>query len=315
MINKKIMALAAVGCIGAGTVILVLGCAMGGRPGFYIDNGGVHAAGSMENRKTYVQEKIKIDEFSSVSIDLEYADLEVIPSDGYYLEYRIEGGSRSPQWNVKNQKLTFNEIERHGFGSFMVWGDMDELENYNVKLYIPKDKKFTNVRINSGDGDVMLPDIKAATLSTRCDYGDLSIESFTGGRWDAGLDDGSLKAGFAEAQKMVIDNEYGDCILKEIKGDTVKITMDDGDLEIGSMGAKDLQVENEYGHVDITTVDSWEKYDMDLLTEYGRIELPDGRSYYDRNDDEEKFRVNNGNDKKISVNCDDGDIQIKSGKK
>lgn len=278
MLNKKVVGLAAAGCIGAGTAILILGCILGGRPGYFIDREGVHAAGTVESREPYVQKKIKIDEFSSMNINLEYADLEVIPSDDYYLEYRIEGGNRKPVWSVKNGKLTFNEREMKGFGSFMVWGTtpFESDGNYKVKIYIPEDKALENVRISSDDGDVVLPDLTVKSLSTTC--------------------------------------EYGDCIFDRVIGDTVKVTLDDGDLKVNSMDVRDFRVENEYGDVELTTADSWEKYDMDLYTEYGQIILPDGRNCSNRDGDEEQYRVANGNDKKISVNSDDGDIYINSGK-
>lgn len=316
MLNKKMVGLAAAGCIAAGTVILIFGCILGGRPGYFIDREGVHAAGSIENQEPYIQEKIKIDEFSSMSIDLEYADLEVIPSDDYYLEYRIEGNNIKPVWSVKNEKLTFNEREPKGFGSFMVWGTMpfQNDENYKVKIYIPKDKALANVRIDSDDGDVVLPDMNVKSLSTTCEYGDLSVENIKGNRWDVVINDGELKAGNVEVQKIVVDNEYGDCIFDKIKGDSAKITLDDGDLRVSSMDVRDFRVDNEYGDVYLMTADSWENYDMDLYTEYGQITLPDGRSCYNRNSDEEQYRVANGNNQKISVTSDDGDIQIDTGK-
>lgn len=316
MLNKKVVGLAAAGCIGAGTAILILGCILGGRPGYFIDREGVHAAGTAESREPYVQKKIKIDEFSSMNIDLEYADLEVIPSDDYYLEYRIEGSNRKPVWSVKNGKLTFNEREMKGFGSFMVWGTtpFESDGNYKVKIYIPEDKALENVRISSDDGDVVLPDLTVKSLSTTCEYGDLSVESLSGDRWDVTMDNGVLKAGNVETEKVVVDNEYGDCIFDRVIGDTVKVTLDDGNLKVNSMDVRDFRVENEYGDVELTTADSWEKYDMDLHTEYGQIILPDGRNCSNRDGDEEQYRVANGNDKKISANSDDGDIHINTGK-
>lgn len=317
MRNKRMWWMTALGCIAAGVVILGIGMAMGGHSGYYIDRSGVHAAGNVTKNQPYIQEKIKIDKFSSMSISLDYADFEVIPSDGYYLEYRIDGNDRAPEWTVKNEKLTFNEREPRAWGGFMIFGGFtvnDSYEVSDVKVYVPENAELVNVRIDSDDGDVTLPSMNVKSLTTECEYGDLSIESIKGNKWEAVLDDGDLKTGPVELEKVSVENDYGNCTFEELKCKTGSIVMGDGQLKIDSSDVADLRVDNEYGFVTIKTKDSWEKYDMDLYTEYGRIELPNGQSCYRRDDDEESYSVRNGNDKKISVNCDDGDIRIVSGK-
>ena len=72
-------------CIGAGAVLLILGLLLGGRPGFYIDKSGIHTANESGADSPYIQEKMKLDEFSTIDITIQYADLEIIPSDGYYI--------------------------------------------------------------------------------------------------------------------------------------------------------------------------------------------------------------------------------------
>lgn len=317
MRNKKILGLAAAGCIGVGAVLMGIGFAMGGEPGYFIDRTGVHASGDKQYSKPYELKKTKIDEFSSISIDLDYADLEIIPSDGYYLEYRIEGGSRKPEWNVKNQKLTFREIEQ-GYGSFVMFGGFSSIKQnekkYEVKLYIPKDKKLSDVRINSDDGAVILPFITAQSFTAECDYGDLTMDGFKGGSFNADMDDGDLNVKSIDADRITVKNSYGDSTVDQMKAGAARLSLDDGSLYIGSSDVNDLRVENNYGDVEIVTAGSWEAYDLDLHTDYGSIILPDGRSSYREDGDEEEYRVNNGSDKMITVDCDDGNVEIKSGK-
>ena len=50
---------------------------------------------------------MKLDEFSSIDIDLNYADIKIEPSDGYYIEYQLDGADPEPALEVKNGKLRF----------------------------------------------------------------------------------------------------------------------------------------------------------------------------------------------------------------
>ena len=46
-----------------------------GTPGFYIDRTGIHSQYSNISDAPHIQKKMKLDEFSSIDIDLNYADI------------------------------------------------------------------------------------------------------------------------------------------------------------------------------------------------------------------------------------------------
>lgn len=300
-------------CIGAGAVLLILGLLLGGRPGFYIDKSGIHTANESGADSPYIQEKMKLDEFSTIDITIQYADLEIIPSDGYYIEYRLDGSEPKPALEVKNQKLSFKERTAGGFIGFNFFsiGDIDAaLSHYYVTLYVPAEKYFTKIRLENNDGDIRAEQLKAETMEITNDYGQVDLGNVQGEKLKINMDDGTLKIKSLDAAAAILYNEYGKCELGTVKSQRLEAELDDGDFSADRCSAKAIRIDNEYGNVRLGLLGKTETYEFELETEYGNIELPGYPEMSVGGNDEKRIRTNNSAKNKIVVNCDDGDIMI-----
>ncbi|MCH1983364.1 DUF4097 domain-containing protein [Ruminococcus sp. OA3] len=312
MKNKNRIWLISFGCIGIGIVLLIAGMMLGGRPGFYIDRTGIHSQYSNSSDSPYIQEKMRLDEFSSIDIDLNYADIKIQPSDGYYLEYQLDGAGPEPEYEVKNGKLRFKESPAGGFIgglNFFTFSDFSRSYDYYVILYVPADKYFKAVKLVSDDGMISTGDIRAESMDITDDYGQVSIESFKGRELSINMDDGRLKIQNLDADTVLINNEYGECEIENMKVKTLEARLDDGDFKVSKGHAANLDIDNEYGNVTLGMSEKLDAYDLDLETEYGRIEVQ-GYPEMSNSDDEARFKSNNGAEHKAKVRCDDGDIVI-----
>lgn len=308
MKNKKKIWIISFICFGAGIVILILGMLLGGRPGFYFDGDGLHSGTDDANQKSYIRGESKLQEFTSIDIDLDYADLQIIPSDTFRIEYCLVG-PKKPVCTVKEGHLTVREAEYRRFFNFtfMIPQTGDYTDNY-VKLYIPENIVLNTVHLQTEDGDIKLPSLKADTLNIKSEYGDVTLKAFEGTTLSASLDDGYFTGQKIKSERVELTNEYGDISLKELESNTLDAELSDGDFTVERLITGSAEIENEYGDVQLGMSAAVKDYSLDLVTEYGNIQIPE----YDviSSDDGSQCRVTGNSGKTVEVSCEDGDIRI-----
>lgn len=342
-------------CIVSGILVTGVGIAAGGWPGVAVTNRGLHTSSSNHNREPYVLEKTKLDEFDNINLDVMYADVDIIPSDDFYLEYRLDGSQRTPEFNTDDKTLTLKEkpnnngkIMFFNFGDF-TWGD-DHYENekYYVKLYLPADKVYDEVKIYSDSGDVSAATLEAEDISLEVDYGDIDAEAIKGKTLSISMDSGNFKVKEVKADELSLTNEYGPTKIHTLDAGTAKIDLDSGDASVDKAVVDDLtlsdsygevtfnyaditagsikmdsgdlrimdavignlDVKSEYGSVDIQLRDDPASYSMKLKTEYGDVDVPFDGSYISE-DDVERFELVGKSGKTLNILCESGDINIK----
>ncbi len=275
MKNKKMWLEASLICIIVGVVLLTAGRFMGGIPGFSIDRQGFHAAGDEEYPEP-LKGEMALEEFDSIELDVDYADVELVVSDRFAVEYCLAGGSKKPVCKVKNGKFTFIE------------GDYFRIVNFNF---------FTSGR-DSSDAHyfvrVEIPrDVTLSKVSMKTEFGDFDI--------------GTLKAG-----RMELENEYGDIEMKAAEGRSLRVTLDSGNLTVSRLAVSETRIENEYGNVDLTAAGDEKEYALDLCTEYGSIRAGGTEKHEDEYSDEIHYESDGDGKKRIEVYCEMGDINIDS---
>lgn len=300
-------------CLGAGILLLIVGTLFGGRPGFYIDNSGIHAAG--ENRQEgYTLKKTPIDEFDNIEMDLAYADLEIVLSDNYYIEYNVESDAGKPFCEVTDKTLQFREAKQGETWSisFFTIGrfPMYDNENYFVKLYIPKDAVLDSVLVEQSDGDIVLPNLKVKNLSLNNSYGDIRLKDIKAEDIELFLSDGDISTGKLEADTVQIENGYGDVRVEDLQAKSLTVYMSDGDLKVNDLEAKQIDVENSYGDVKLQIKHSLEDYSIDILAEYGDLTIPGYAITTNEDGEENTCKIEKDSEKWLRINGSDGDIEV-----
>ncbi len=292
MKGKKAVWIVSFCCIGAGIALLAAGLAMGGRPGFYIDSTGVHTLRENGSSKPHVQEKMKLDAFTSMNVDMDYADLNIIPSDGYYIEYQLDGGNPKPVLEVNAQKLRFKEGAPNGFMGFYFFsagGIVTTPHDYYVNLYVPAEQYFSSVNLKNDDGRIGLERICADSLDIQNDYGSVQITRFEGGTFKGYMGNGNCRIEELAADKVEIDNDYGDCYIGTGKCENLEIKLGNGDFRTNDLKAEQVSISNDYGSCYLGradyknlkaelgngsfTMDKGQGSGIDVDNEYGTVNL------------------------------------------
>lgn len=309
MKNKKIWLFLSLGCILSGIFFLFAGTLLGGIPGFYVDRTGVHTSReAADQRRNVFQDTVELDAFDRIELDVSYVeDVALVPSDRYAVEYRTWGSAEEPVCRVEDGRLLFREGPFSGSDSriWFLYADPGseytrELEPgpYYVTVEYPADQTFTDVVIRMESGDLKLPVLKAETLDVRDDYGDVSMEGYTGTALNLFLSIGNLTTGTVAADQAQLENEYGSVALDDYTGKSLEIRMSSGELSLDTITAEKTDILNEYGEVligqasgDSLTAelssgsflsDRLDFHDLDIKNEYGtvRVRLPEEISGY-----------------------------------
>ncbi|MDO5425690.1 MAG: DUF4097 family beta strand repeat-containing protein [Eubacteriales bacterium] len=306
--KKKWIGTAGVATI-AGLLLMGAGYAMGGRPGFYVNQTGLHTANvKSSGKESYVLEKQEVEAFTELDIAADYANLSILPSDGYYLEYELDGNEPEPEYRVENGKLSFREgsVSRKGGFQFFTFGvgwDSSSEENFFVNVYVPEEVYLEAVKIQSESGNVAFEELACRKLEASLEYGNLTFDRFQGEELKLAVDSGNLTYEEIEADTVSVEMDYGNMTGETLKGDDLEVSLESGNFKAETVtdekGESSLELACSYGNVTIgvletaenviemesgeLTVGEAEVRKMKVTDEYGsvKIGLRDGQEAYE----------------------------------
>ncbi len=216
------------------------------------------SAPTREEIHSYVLEKTKLEDFSEASITISYANVAIIPSDGYYLEYCLDGTCEAPAYNISNGKFEFKEgaVQRkyqfnmNPFGYPFIY--YENQEPFYLNLYVPKEQYFELLSIYNDSGNVDIEQLQAKKAELTLDYGNLNLENFTGDSLSLTLDSGNVEFGTISCKEFTVYNDYGNLTGDNLSASTsVSAELDSGNFEVQQLSTDTFSLTNNYGNTDI----------------------------------------------------------------
>lgn len=315
-----------------------------------INQKGTASASTREEIHSHILEKTTLENFSEASITISYANVSILPSDGYYLEYRLDGTCEKPTYNVSNGKFEFKEGEvqrkyRINLNPFVYY---ENHEPFYLNLYVPKEQYFELLTIYNDSGNVDIEHLQAKKAELTLDYGNLNLENFTGDTLNLTLDSGNVELGTISCKELTIYDDYGKVTGDNLSASTsILAELDSGNFEVEQLSTDKFSLTNDYGNTDIysfTSTSSTFSIDsgslslldadfknIDISTDYGNVYLElrqDITEYnYDlfaeygsisvndetmeiNDEDESSYQKDNGKDRKINISSDSGNISV-----
>ncbi|HCL01465.1 MAG TPA: hypothetical protein DHW61_03470 [Lachnoclostridium phytofermentans] len=210
-----------------------------------------------ENMNYFGTVKEPIEAISTINVNTQYADFEIIASDGYYVEYSYYYVNEEPALTIIDGTLTFNDSNMNQGG----YSINLKKSNY-FKLYVPASADFNQVNISVSSGNISMGSFSAKDVKVENSYGDTIITSTVIDKLSTVASSGHLTIDRSAIGEANIENHYGDIVIKNInqKEDLLSneypdasITMElsSGSLKVEKLRAKDLQFNNSYGDVKI----------------------------------------------------------------
>ena len=260
---------------------------------------------------TYGLEKTKIDDYSTLNVDLSSLNLQIVSSDddSYYISYTTsDSKEKEPvSYDVKNKILTLKEDSDSnsythidiGFLTAFLSKDKDFTTDENVvTLYVPENAKFQNATLNSALGNILLNHVCFESGTVSSGDGDIFIKNST-------------------LKEVAVSASLGDVKTYDSKIRACNFELSDGDFV-----AKDSEftgensISSSLGDIDIEAKkEQLLALGFDASTSLGDIEVPDflEGKLHEEDVDESSYQ-RSGKDGNLKLQADDGDIVIKLNK-
>lgn len=238
--NKSLkgIAITAAALVTAGLLFTGIGFLLGGNQPIWLDRDGIHL-GRQNDEKTTGGDLAAFSEdigsFSSIRVDLDYYDVDLVPGDKFAIEgtyYRKEG---KPEIEVKNGTLTVADNGKKGINLSIDLPGLLTYDNHpDIRIFYPEKTEFQSVVIH-------------------CDASDLKFENLAADQADFKLDFGKLELSDITAGKITVSMDSGDCSIKEIKAsEELTVTNDFGKVVLENAETKTLQIDADSGNVILT---------------------------------------------------------------
>ena len=259
-----------------GIVLAIIGYASGGKWFFTINNNGFQ----VPKEQSFVTNLYELDPFTSINIDIEHGDVEILPSDSYSIEVS-SFESADVTHEVKSGTLTVDAKKSKdngitiGFGSF---------ETPTIKIYVPKDAKLSNIALDSSFGDVNLEHLNFQKLNLIVKHGDLSMENIVSAHTE-------------------ITQSFGDISLQQFSSTSFVAESEHGDIEIdGELKGKST-ITSSFGDIDLQLLNKESELGLDLNMNFGEI------SFNDQSIEGDFSQSHNG-DNQLQVSLSHGDLDL-----
>lgn len=221
----------------------------------------------------HILDKTELEEFSEVSISLNYADVSILPSDGFYLEYRLDGKCSKPDYSVSEGKFHFQEgqMQNRYSISFHLFGNPVNQKPLYLNLYIPKEQYLDLLNVSMESGNLDIGQLNAKKADLHLDYGDLTLGTFTGDTLEIISESGNIDTENIACGRFTLSASYGN-----YTGDSVSVSkegtfsLESGDLKISSLNAGNCAINSEYGNC---TIDRFQAEDSIFSLESGSLEI------------------------------------------
>ena len=302
---------AGAGCVVAGALLFAVGFLNGGKNYVLAADLNQWKGSATKENSTYGLEKTKIDDYSTLNVDLSSLNLQIVSSDddSYYISYTTsDSKEKEPvSYDVKNKILTLKEDSDSnsythidiGFLTAFLSKDKDFTTDENVvTLYVPTDARFQSANINSSFGDIL--------INSSC---------FESGKISS--DDGEIFIKNSTLKDVTVSASFGDVKTYDSKIKACNFELSDGDFV-----AKDSEftgensISSSFGDIDIEAKkEQLLTLGFDASTGFGDIEIPDflEGKLHEEDVDESSYQ-RNGKDGNLKLQADDGDIVIKLNK-
>ena len=274
--GTKILLLVSACMVVAGCICAITAFLLGARTTVYWGSHGIQLAGGLSDSPSQMShETIALNQFDSMQIRLDGYQLELVPSDRYYIELTYDNQWGPPAYGIENGQLNLStQAADHGgwFNSFRLFdlgfSSRSAEGPQKAVLYYPADTAFQTVQIQLGLSSLSLQDFEAGSLDIDLDLGDLDLQNVKADRMHFELDTGMLRidgaqAGTVEAScdlgsisilgavcdTLTLDSDLGEIQLDDCQAGRAVITQDTGQLEARDLSTNGLEVDNDSGGV------------------------------------------------------------------
>ncbi len=214
-------------------------------------------------------EKAVVEPITKIDIRTDTAEVELIPSDNYYVEINYLYWEDEPVYTLENGELKFDDRDALP-DNYSINFNLDN----SIKIYLPSKTDMSSLVIENSSGDVTVAGFQTDQLDITVSYGDFIMQEASASRAEITLSSGRSKISDSNIGSLDFTNSYGDANFTNINTgepistdeastDTINITMSSGDIDVNGLYCNSIDITNSYGDITCEEVTATE-FEMDL---------------------------------------------------
>lgn len=208
-----------------------------------------------EDAREYNIEKSAEDIITQIDINTSIAEVELIPSDNYYVEINYLYWDEEPEYTLKDGKLYFNDSNAMP-NSYSI---NFNLEN-TIKVYLPDNAELSRLSVENSSGNVKLSGFVAKEMNVTVSYGNLALKQAAAEEAKIELSSGNSTIDNFQTGNMEFTNSYGNAefsnmntgearLPKDVAYDKIDISMSSGSADLEKINCSTLELNNSYGNI------------------------------------------------------------------
>lgn len=268
-----------------------------------------------------ITEEFSLSSFANIKINFKDADVEIIPSSEYKLEIKTLKGIEVTH-EVKNDTLILTSEDQKSGPKFSLNFTLTSIPQPTIKIYVPKDAKFSDISlvnqfgdtrlvemkvdkmdIHSNDGDITIKNLESNELTIKNGFGDISGSKVKTERLHVEMNDGDAEINGIEAASTVFNNKFGDITLREFSSQGLTMKSNDGDIDIQGKLLGNTVIHSSFGDIDLKLSNKESELSYMIRNQFGDISINDNKF-------EAKATNKANTEHKLEIVSNDGDIQV-----
>jgi hypothetical protein len=302
-----------IGCccvLALGVILTVIGLLQGGTIAYaiYPTEKKVYTAKDAENAGgNYREEVVTVEDFNSMQIDVDSADVEIKQGDGYQVSYCLQK-NEEPSIVVKDGSLQVKSISDSSFsinflslslGNFG-WENAGE----RIVVTLPAEKTLVSADIQSDYGDITLQQVNIENLELKANSGDVVFSDVILGEYHLTCNYGDVTFKNSRCKLGEIKADSGDVEMQDFLGQSLSVKDNYGDVTLADCELDSLDISCDDGDVAVTLNGNLEDYNFDVSVDAGDFKL-NGK------EQGTPYEINVGKDKKVGISDAYGDVSLK----
>ena len=204
----------------------------------------------------YSSREDNLAKFDSIDLNIDRADVNLVPSDHYGAEFVHYGKDDTFSCNVESGTLKISTKDGYTHG-ILCFNFNSAVHNNTISICYPKNIEFKNLEINDRDGNFMSSGLKTEQADFSLPYGSIDINDAECGKMGINLQNGKCGLKNVKATALDYKNDYGSGNLENInitgKND-VTITSKNGSLTVKHFLCGNLAAESDYGNINLESI-------------------------------------------------------------
>lgn len=199
----------------------------------------------------YSSREDNLAKFDSIDLDIDRADVKLVPSDHYGAEFVHYGKDDTFSCNVENGTLKISTKDGYTHG-IMCFNLTPVVYSNTLDIYYPKNTKFKNLKIYNINGNFSVSGLKANIADISLPYGSIDLDNADCGSIGINMENGKCGLKNIKAETLGYKNNYGSGTFEDINisgGQNTKFVSTNGSLTLTDFICGNLEADSNYGNI------------------------------------------------------------------